>query len=387
MKKGLSLMEGAVIGAGLMFFLDPDRGRRRRALIRDQAIHWKRKTAEAAGATSRDLRNRAQGFAALLRSWITEGGPVSDNVLEARVRSALGMVARHPAAIRVQIQNGVAALNGSVLADEADAIVSTVRKIHGVTSVDNRLRQHDEASGVPDLQGGSREARRGSRFELMQRPWSPTARTITAAVGSAVLLYGLRRRTITTTALGFIGFVLLLRGGLNRDLATLVGLGRTGETSGRRRQDARAGMRRLRLRDVMTSDVEVIGPDESLQTAAETMKRLNVGAIPVCDGDRLLGMVTDRDIVVRVVAERRDPRTEIVRNAMTGGVSYGYEDDGVQRASDIMAVQQIRRLPVVNRDRRLVGIVSLGDLAAHTPGPSSVGETLQRVSQPAEPRR
>jgi len=114
------------------------------------------------------------------------------------------------------------------------------------------------------------------------------------------------------------------------------------------------------------------------------MKDLDVGPLPVCDNDRLIGMLTDRDIVVRCVAEGRDPRSTKVRDAMTEGVTWCFEDDDVEDAAGRMKQDQIRRLVVLNQDKRLVGIVSLGDLAVETGGDEEVaGKTLEAVSQPS----
>ncbi len=139
-----------------------------------------------------------------------------------------------------------------------------------------------------------------------------------------------------------------------------------------------------KLKDVMTREVEVISPEATICEAAMKMKALDVGPLPVCgENDRLVGMLTDRDIVVRVVAEGLDARTAKVRDAMTEGVTYCYEDDTVADAARCMREKQIRRLVVLNRDKRLVGIVSLGDLATETGGDQQVaGKTLEAVSQP-----
>jgi CBS domain-containing protein len=139
----------------------------------------------------------------------------------------------------------------------------------------------------------------------------------------------------------------------------------------------------MQVKEVMTRGAECVRPDDTLQQVAEKMKQLDVGPLPVCDNDRLAGMITDRDIVVRVVAEGRDPRTTRVREAMTDGICYCFEDDDVSEAARQMKKSQIRRLAVLNRDRRLVGIVSLGDLATETGDERLAGQTLQRVSQPA----
>ena len=143
----------------------------------------------------------------------------------------------------------------------------------------------------------------------------------------------------------------------------------------------------MQLKHVMTSNVEVIHPDASLQDAAKKMRELDVGSLPVCDGQRLVGTLTDRDITVRAVAEGRDPTATPVRGSMTPEVVYCFEDQAVEEAAKLMKQKQIRRLPVINRDKRLVGIVSLGDLAVDTGNERMAGETLSKVSEPAQPQR
>jgi CBS domain-containing protein len=142
----------------------------------------------------------------------------------------------------------------------------------------------------------------------------------------------------------------------------------------------------MQVKDVMTRGVECVSPDATLQEAARKMRDLDVGPLPVCDNDRLAGMLTDRDIVVRAVAEGRDPRSAKVREAMTEGIDYCFEDDDLEQAARLMRQRQVRRLVVLNRDKRLVGIVSLGDLAVETGGDEVAGKTLERVSQPAGTR-
>jgi CBS domain-containing protein len=136
------------------------------------------------------------------------------------------------------------------------------------------------------------------------------------------------------------------------------------------------------VRDVMTKGAECVCPSNSLQEAAQKMKNLDVGPLPVCDNDRLVGLITDRDITVRAVAEARDPRTTTVQDVMTPRVLYCFEDQDVQEAARQMQENQIRRLVVLNRDKRLVGIVSLGDLAVETGDGKLVGRTLEEVSLP-----
>jgi CBS domain-containing protein len=137
-----------------------------------------------------------------------------------------------------------------------------------------------------------------------------------------------------------------------------------------------------RLKEIMSARVETIRPDADVQGAALKMKDLNIGAIPVCDGDRLLGMLTDRDITIRVVAEQRNPKSAKVQEAMTPELIYCFEDQDVEEAARLMQEKQIRRLPVLNRAKKLVGIVSLGDLALESPDMRVCGEALKGVSKP-----
>jgi CBS domain-containing protein len=142
----------------------------------------------------------------------------------------------------------------------------------------------------------------------------------------------------------------------------------------------------MKVKEVMTRGVEVIHPEATVKEAAEKMKKLDVGPLPVCDNDRLLGMLTDRDVTLRATAEGRDPAQLKVSDVMTPGVEYCFEDDDVREAARHMETKQIRRLPVLNRDKRLVGIVSLGDLAVDS-DEKLAGKALKGISEPAEPKR
>ncbi|HVG96981.1 MAG TPA: CBS domain-containing protein [Chloroflexota bacterium] len=143
----------------------------------------------------------------------------------------------------------------------------------------------------------------------------------------------------------------------------------------------------MNVSDVMTRAVDVIHPDSTLDEAAERMRRLDVGPLPVCDGDRLVGMITDRDITVRGTAESRDPVTTRVSEIMTPEVVFTYEDEDVKRAAKLMEDHQLRRLVVLNRDKKLVGIVSLGDLAVETADDKLKGQVLEEISRPSDPER
>jgi CBS domain-containing protein len=138
----------------------------------------------------------------------------------------------------------------------------------------------------------------------------------------------------------------------------------------------------MRVHEVMTRNAECVSPEATIQQAAERMKALDVGSLPVCDNDRLVGILTDRDITLRCVSAGHDPRSDRVRDAMTPDIHYCFEDQDVGEAAAQMKEKQIRRLPVLNRDKRLCGIVSLGDLAVETRDDEMVGEALEGISGP-----
>ncbi|KAB0594913.1 CBS domain-containing protein [Cupriavidus gilardii] len=141
------------------------------------------------------------------------------------------------------------------------------------------------------------------------------------------------------------------------------------------------------LRDVMTAQPAFLTQDDTIKRAAELMAQLDVGALPVCDGRRLTGMVTDRDITVRCTAAGADPANTKVTQAMTQDVQWCSDDESVDTAREKMAAHQIRRLAVIDKDHQLVGMVSLGDLAVKTGDTGGAGEALEGVSQPAQPSR
>ena len=143
----------------------------------------------------------------------------------------------------------------------------------------------------------------------------------------------------------------------------------------------------MQVKDLMTLDVEVVRADTPLREAAEKMRSLNVGVMPVCDGTRLLGMLTDRDITVRATALGRDPNTPTVGDTMTPDVAFCYEDQDVREVAELMQQLQVRRIPIVNHDKELVGIVSLGDLAVDATNDSLSSQVIEDVSQPARPNR
>ncbi|WIM09196.1 CBS domain-containing protein [Enhydrobacter sp.] len=141
----------------------------------------------------------------------------------------------------------------------------------------------------------------------------------------------------------------------------------------------------MQVSDVMTRGITTVSPYASVCGAARTMDRLNVGALPVCSGERLVGIVTDRDITVRSTAAGDSPHATRVCDVMSDDVCWCYDDTPVDAAEDRMGRLQVRRLPVVDRGRRLVGMVSLGDLV--TCQSPNVEGTLRAISEPSEPDR
>ena len=135
------------------------------------------------------------------------------------------------------------------------------------------------------------------------------------------------------------------------------------------------------LKDLMSKDVKVISPDTTIREAAHAMLEGNFGMLPVSENDRMVGAISDRDIAIRAVAEGKGPDTK-VRDVMSEGISWAYEDDTVDKAAKIMSERQVRRLPVVNRDKRLVGIVSLGDFAVESGDIKPAAAALAKISAP-----
>jgi len=143
----------------------------------------------------------------------------------------------------------------------------------------------------------------------------------------------------------------------------------------------------MKIDSVMTRDVTVVNPSDSVRSVAELLKSLNIGSAPVCNGRSLVGIITDRDIAVRAVADGRDPNHTPVEQVMTRDVVYCFEDQDMEEVADAMASSQVRRMPILNRQHELVGIVSLGDLAVEVADDELTGEVLEEVSQPSRPER
>jgi CBS domain-containing protein len=145
----------------------------------------------------------------------------------------------------------------------------------------------------------------------------------------------------------------------------------------------------MQVSDVMTRDVETIPPDASLQQAAQAMEAIGVGSLPVCEGRRLVGTLTDRDIVVRGVATGRSPIEMLVRECMTEDISYAFEDEDAEEVLARMKALQVRRLAVLDKEKNLIGIVALGDIATEPRAANlrEVGEAIAEISEPSRPHK
>ena len=217
-----SLLAGVGVGAGLTYFLDPDRGARRRARIRDTVAHSATLTRRAVGTTSRDARHRLYGTAASVRSLVRRG-EVEDQVLVERVRAKIGRLVSHPHAIQVVASAGNVTLSGPILAREASRLVRATRRVSGVRHVIDNLDLHDQAGNVPSLQGG--RAPTGNQVDVLQYYWSPTTRCIVGTAGATLAAAGFVRHGVRGTAAALVGAGLLARAATNVPLARVLGIG------------------------------------------------------------------------------------------------------------------------------------------------------------------
>jgi CBS domain-containing protein len=140
----------------------------------------------------------------------------------------------------------------------------------------------------------------------------------------------------------------------------------------------------MRVSEAMTRDVRICTPGQSIRDVAKVMADIDAGAVPVGENDRLIGMVTDRDIAIRGVAQGKGPDTP-VREVMSADVKYCYEDEDLDHVAENMGDIKVRRLPVVNREKRLVGIVAVGEIARKEE--QAGAKTVKQVSQPGGPHR
>ena len=220
MKKIFALAGVAGAGAGLMYLFDPNRGKRRRAMLRNKAEHASRVAMDAAGKTKRDVQNHLRGFTATLGT-LCSRKEVNDELLNARVRSAMGRVVSHPHSISVIVRDGTVILRGPILKDEVHPLLDLIAEVDGVKDIDNWLEVH-EVADIPALQGGRK--RHGERFGPFKMNWSPTTRLVATAVGGALTLYGTKRRGLVGSGMSLLGTALVTRALTNFAFRKLVGV-------------------------------------------------------------------------------------------------------------------------------------------------------------------
>ena len=204
MKHQTKLMRGMLLGAGAMYLLDPERGARRRSLLRDQLVHAGHKVGDGMSATARDTKNRTLGAVAELKSRLHDDA-VADTVLHERVRSAIGRAVSHPSAISVTAFDGQVTLSGQILESELDTLIRQVRRVRGVREVRNELEMHRTAEGVSSLQGEGGRPGQGSTTQS----WAPAVRLAVGTLGSLLAVKGLRGPGVGGGALAGSGIGLL----------------------------------------------------------------------------------------------------------------------------------------------------------------------------------
>jgi uncharacterized membrane protein len=218
------ILGAAAAGAISMYLLDPDHGRRRRAVMRDRLANGVSRLDDATTVASRDLRNRAQGVAHEVRSRFTRE-EVPDEILSERVRSRLGWAVSHPGAIEVSALSGRVTLSGAVLEREYVRLLRAVWAVRGVADVEDRLAVYESPAGISALQGNGRARER--RFGPWQLNWPPGVRVIMGAMGGALLINALAGRRSALGLLGGLGGVgLIARSSTNMPIARLVGVRR-----------------------------------------------------------------------------------------------------------------------------------------------------------------
>jgi uncharacterized membrane protein len=222
--KSFNLISTLGLGALLMYVLDPQTGRRRRAQARDKIIRYARKTAEAVDITVRDLKNRTLGLAAETRNLVSKQ-PVSDDALTQHVRASLAPLVSHPSSIDVTAENGKITLSGPILESEVDRLLSHVSSIRGVTAVENRLEAHTQPGNIPGLQGAPAIRKSGRVPDALQASWSPATRFIAGTFGGTLALYGARQLSVFGTAIATLGTAILTRALTNMEFRRLTGIG------------------------------------------------------------------------------------------------------------------------------------------------------------------
>jgi len=225
-KKSLAwtLFGGLGAGALTMYFADPNRGKRRRATLRDAFVHSGHDIENFAQRFGRDVEHRAEGAVAETRRVFEDDDDVSDSVLEQRIRTVVGRAVSHPHAVELNCTGGSVFLGGWVLADEVAELTSAVRAVRGVRELSTFLNTTDHPQHISALQGGGRRRRLP---DFLQQSWSPTSRVLAGFAGAGLIAYGATHRKLIGKALGVNGAILLARSILNTPLKGMIGADET----------------------------------------------------------------------------------------------------------------------------------------------------------------
>lgn len=226
MNESLRSLGAFGIGAAAMYLLDPDRGRRRRAILRDKTVSLATRTEVAFGKTARDLGNRTRGIAHEVGSAF-RSDPAAEDALVERVRSRIGRVVSHPRAIDVLCSDGVVTLRGIILERELNALLKEVRRANGVVGVRNELDVH-ATPDVQQLQGGRR--RPGNRIDIAQEHWAPATRLLAGTAGAALAVAATRTSGPLGALLALTGGALIARSSTNVEFSRIIGLGESAES-------------------------------------------------------------------------------------------------------------------------------------------------------------
>lgn len=217
----LDMLRGVGFGLGMMYYLDPDRGRRRRALLSDQVVHLANSFGHNLDVMIRDAIHRVEGMIAEAGAMLTHE-EASEQQLAGRVRSKLGRCVSHPSSIEVDVSGDSVILSGPVLAEEVDGLLRTIQSVRGVRNVENRLEIHEDANNVPGLQGAARKP--AQRAGMMQETWPPATRLLASVIGSGLVLRAARSPGLLNLGLGAVGFGLLTRAVTNVEARRLAGM-------------------------------------------------------------------------------------------------------------------------------------------------------------------
>jgi len=366
MKKALTVIGAAGVGAGLMYMFDPDRGKRRRAIARDRAVHYSKVAGRELRQTGHDLSNRVHGAIVEARSFFEEPTDVSDKKLVARIRTELGHHVSHPHALKTFADEGWVTVLGPIFTDEADVLLQHLAQVKGVKAIEDRLERHEPGENVPALQNGKQVRETSGRF-------SYAARVLALFAGGAIALYGSRKgglmkNAITTLGTGVFGF-----GAAGRtDPSAPNGSNEKEET----------GDTTMKVRDIMTKDPVCCVPRASLEEVAHMMTELDCGAIPVVENlltRKPVGMITDRDIVINSLARGKNPMHMVAEEIMSFPAITVWADMPVEECCEKMEVDQIRRMIVVDENGNCCGIVAQADIAQRGPR-YEIAELVKDVS-------